>query len=369
MIEQLHNTLFDGKRVELEKSIPLAGPLLVHIETTNRCNFKCVFCPESDENYQELSGGYKSMPFTDFKRIIDSLAALDQHPRILNFFIMGEPLMNKNISEYILYARAALPKSILSLSTNGALLTEKKFESLCKSGLDFLRVSIFGSSDEAHKKNTQTKVNLNDIKNNINNFVNYRNNVGVNRPLVYIKSILSPRESENQDFKNFFAEIGDKRVFEGLNNWNDDSDKYTRALDVTADKLNDSEHFQNKKYVCAYPFYSMIVHSDLKVSVCCIDWDKKTVVGDLKNQSVSEVWHGQAVHLFRMQHLNRKRHEIKACKNCTYHHTLEDNLDSLSPERYLEKWSEAHKLHPSGIRSTADINHQVINFLPQIFTK
>lgn len=331
-------SIFEGNRVELDKSVPLAGPLLVHIETTNRCNFKCLFCPESDENYQQLSGGFNSMPINDFKRIIDEFSSLHQQPRMMNLFVMGEPLMNKNISEYISYARRVLPETIIALSTNGALLTEKKFESLCRSGLDYLRISIFGHNDESHKKNTQTKVNLIDIKNNIKNFVNYRNGLGLNHPYVYVKSILSPNEKDNQDFLEYFDEVGDQRVFEGLSNWNDDSDKYSQTLDVTADKLNASEYFSNKKYVCAYPFYSMVIHGDLKVSVCCIDWDKKTVVGDLTSQSVPEVWQGNELHRFRMQHLNRKKHEINACSNCTYHHTLRDNLDSLNPERYLAKW-------------------------------
>lgn len=85
MEHKLHATVFEGQRVNLEESVPLQGPLLVHIETTNRCNFKCVFCPESLDNYQDLAGGYSSMSFVDFKRIIDELSYSDQHPRMIIF--------------------------------------------------------------------------------------------------------------------------------------------------------------------------------------------------------------------------------------------------------------------------------------------
>ena len=337
MKNERHVTIFEGQRINLEESVPLQGPLLVHIETTNRCNFKCVFCPESHDNYPELAGGYSSMPFDDFKRIIDELSNSEQHPRMINFFVMGEPLMNKKISDYISYARNILPKSILALSTNGALLTENKFQGLCDSGLDFLRVSIFGQNNETHQKNTQTKVDLNQIRENIKKFVAHRDALGRKAPHVYVKSILSPRVEVNDEFLKFFSGIGDERVFEGLSNWNDDSDRYSSGMGVTAEALNKSEYFKHKKYVCTLPFYSMIIHGDLQVSVCCIDWDKKTVVGNLHYESVSEIWHGEALNQFRLKHLERRKNEIPACANCTYHHTLRDDLDSLDINKYTER--------------------------------
>ena len=36
--------------------------------------------------------------------------------------------------------------------------------------------------------------------------------------------------------------------------------------------------FSVKKEVCPYPFYTLVVHADLNVSLCCVDWNKKTVV-------------------------------------------------------------------------------------------
>ena len=43
-------------RINLCEKIPLAHPLVIHLETTNKCNFRCKFCPESDANYSQLSG-------------------------------------------------------------------------------------------------------------------------------------------------------------------------------------------------------------------------------------------------------------------------------------------------------------------------
>ena len=70
----------------------------------------------------------------------------------------------------------------------------------------------------------------------------------------------------------------------------------------------------------------------MQVSVCCVDWAKQTAVGNLKEQTLAEVWRSQALHEFRMTHLWRQRRTLEACRNCTYLHTAPDNLDTLLPE-------------------------------------
>ena len=48
------------QRMNLLESVPLSGPLTVHIEPTNICNFKCTFCPESFSNYKEKAEVYSN---------------------------------------------------------------------------------------------------------------------------------------------------------------------------------------------------------------------------------------------------------------------------------------------------------------------
>ncbi len=51
----------------------LAGPLTVHIETTNICNFRCVYCPQSnpDQHFQKLGRG--KMSFANYQIILDKI--------------------------------------------------------------------------------------------------------------------------------------------------------------------------------------------------------------------------------------------------------------------------------------------------------
>ena len=39
----------EEKRTDLVKAIPLDTPIVVHIEVTNVCNFRCKFCYTSND--------------------------------------------------------------------------------------------------------------------------------------------------------------------------------------------------------------------------------------------------------------------------------------------------------------------------------
>lgn len=91
---------------------------------------------------------------------------------------------------------------------------------------------------------------MNHIRENVKKFVAHRDRLGRKNPHVYVKSILSPRVEVNDEFLKFFSDIGDERVFEGLQNWNDDSNRYATDMGVTVGELNTSEYYQHKKYVC-----------------------------------------------------------------------------------------------------------------------
>jgi MoaA/NifB/PqqE/SkfB family radical SAM enzyme len=92
------------ERIPLGESVPLMGPLSVYLETTNICNFKCVFCPESFTNYSEISGGLFRLSSDDFSRVADQLAEV-RTVKTLNFYMMGEPFANKELLSFVSEAK------------------------------------------------------------------------------------------------------------------------------------------------------------------------------------------------------------------------------------------------------------------------
>ncbi len=322
------------KRIDLVEAIPLKGPLSVYIEPTNICNFKCIFCPESFSDYEERAGGLFRLSPEDFAHIAEQIKNIGT-VETLNFYMMGEPLANKHLIEYIESAKCQALGRKLILTSNGSLLNSDKYEKLCKSGLDYLRISIYGPNEAAHAANTGSAIKLARIKENVAGLKAFRDSHGYSKPYIYLKMIESRLPAENQAFLDTFRDTGDEVLLEPVMNWNDPEQGNLSQVNPT--ELQQSSYFSHKKEACPFPFYTVVIHSDLRVSACCVDWDKKTLIGDLRTQSLKEIWNGEKLRTLQLRHLEKRRHELEGCRNCTYLHTAPDNIDSLSAATFAER--------------------------------
>ena len=62
----------------------------------------------------------------------------------------------------------------------------------------------------------------------------------------------------------------------------------------------------------------MNVNFNGEVSACAVDWCHGTIIGDVNQNSMKEIWNGELLKSFRMTHLSMNRNEIDACRNCAY---------------------------------------------------
>ena len=101
-------------------------PCLISIETINRCNSTCSFCPA---NRKEDRRPFAKMEEGLFHKIIHELeeAAYDGY---LNLYVNNEPFMDTRIEEWYRYAKEHLPKAKMLLYTNGTLMTSDRFRKI-----------------------------------------------------------------------------------------------------------------------------------------------------------------------------------------------------------------------------------------------
>jgi len=85
----------------------------IYLETTNICNLSCDFCHKTKREK-------KMMTLEEFKYIIDKIKGKSKY---LYFHLMGEPLLNNDIVEFLKYS---YEKGFLNIiTTNGTLLNIK----------------------------------------------------------------------------------------------------------------------------------------------------------------------------------------------------------------------------------------------------
>lgn len=335
--EPRYSELRQGRRVELADVSPLPSPFAVYVEPTNVCNLRCSYCPESFDDYKERSGGFHRLDLETFARVSEQVAALGRL-RVLHFYMMGEPFLNRELPEFVKVASTAQLADRICVTTNATVMDANSIERILDSGLDYLRVSVYGATGESYERRTGVKTKLARVIANVTSLKRARDARGVARPFIYVKTIDTGDPVENDLFKTTFEPISDEVAIEPVMNWNDPVEG--NLAQVSRVDLLSHDYFRHKKKACAFPFYTLVIHSDLRVSACCVDWAKEAIVGDLKTESLAQIWSGDRLHQFRLAHPRGERETLGACARCTYLYTAPDSVDALSAETYLARCAE-----------------------------
>lgn len=322
MIRDLNN------RTKLEEAIPLSSPLLIHFGTNNVCNFKCKFCPTGDDELLKKYNVKKGfMKYELFCKCIDELKEFPNKIKKIMFHIDGEPLLHPDLPKMIKYAKKSKVSNNLTLFTNGALLTPELSRKIIDAGIQFIQVSIEGVSDEKYLELTGTKTSYNNIlANTAYLYCNRGNDCFVTAKI--IDCGLS--EGEKEKFLNDFKNVTDECHIENIISFIDESIKDTslgKKSGLTTDGI-----IQVDKKVCTNPFYTMSVNFDGRVSACTCDWSKRTIIGNVNNNTLKEIWNGEKLNNFRKIQLMKEKETIPACRDCKSILNQIDNIDKYADE-------------------------------------
>ena len=160
--------------ISLKHSKILTGPSQISYDITNRCNFRCLHCyNRSGENLvikNELNDDETISFVYDIIKI-----------KPFSFcFCGGEPLLRKKI----LFKAAKILSSngiLVSVVTNGSLVTKKIVNEMIKSGITGVQVSVDGSTKKTHERLRCFNNSFQLAKNAIKLFVKSRafNDIGI----------------------------------------------------------------------------------------------------------------------------------------------------------------------------------------------
>ncbi len=263
-------------------------PEILQIEATNLCNARCVFCPR--ERMERKLG---VMDVTLFRRIVDEAAALGI--RFVRMHNYGESFIDRHLLEKIRYAKARGIAEV-GLISNGSLLTEETARGAIEAGLDVINISVDAAGKDVFER-TRVGLKYDQVMANIEGLVRARASIGATRP----KLILSFVRQENSDDERAFIEkwrqVADKVHVTDLHNW-------AGTLHTRSDV----------RFPCYRPWLTFTVLWDGRVSLCCADFDGREILGDLRTQTIAEVWNGPAFRAARRAHLDHGGPDI--CGAC-----------------------------------------------------
>jgi len=263
-------------------------PEIVQIESTNICNAKCVFCPRDDMHRRQ---GIMSVEL--FRKIVDECAALGiTHVRMHNY---GEAFIDRKLVEKVRYAKQKGIKEVGMIS-NGSLITEPVARGMIEAGLDAINISVDAAGKEVFES-TRVGLKYDKVIANIERLVRLRTENGRRRPKLILSFVRQNNSADEQAFIEHWSKVADKIHVTDLHNW--------------AGTLNTES---DVNYPCYRPWLTFTVLWDGRVSLCCADFDGKTILGDLNTQSIAEIWNAQPYRDARRQHLESGGPDI--CRAC-----------------------------------------------------
>lgn len=334
-----YSELRSKDRIGLRESVPLASPLTVHVETTNVCNFRCVQCPTGMPDYASAAGYYQHMPMDLYEKLISDMSRLSP-VKSLKMYLMGEPLLNKNLGKMIKMAREAGVAERIEVTSNASMLTRERALELIDSGLDYLRVSIYSVDDVRQREITKSKFTPAEVLHNVTQFRNLRDQMRSATPFLNAE-MLSDSPEANASFLTAYTRVADEAAVTYPHNWNGYENRDLIGAIAPATGVDEEKSFPVKKDACAFPFYTLAVRSNGTVVTCCVDWSGGTLVGNIRTESLGDIWRGERLLKLQRMHLEGRRAENSSCQNCTALYRSPDSVDGLSGEELQKRWEAA----------------------------
>ncbi len=278
---------FIKQPAKVPKTIKPDLPEVYQIETVSICNCKCIMCPTP---FFPRADKEKLISVDLVKKIVD------EGDLEASYFVelqqSGEPLLHPRLSEIIDIVKSTGVK--VGLSTNGVLL-EYQMEALSK--LDYITFSL----DSIYEYNAIRRPNTIDQSGftyvqRIKNFlpIAKENHIAVDIQVI-----------ELEGWENQFSLI--KTIFEG--------DDVTIRSMPNGYYLYFFPKMENDcDELCLNPWLSVSISCNGNVSACCISTGDGIQLGNIKHQTLKEIWAGGEIKKLREEHLLKKLRYV--CQKC-----------------------------------------------------
>ncbi len=282
-------------------------PIRMWVEPTNACNLKCVMCPQSCSDIAFQRG---FMEFALFRKIIDEAKGFVYD---MNLHHSGESLLHPEIIEMIRYAKQA--GIYTRMHTNATKLDEKYARGILEAGLDFLSFSFDGYEKTTYE-NIRRGANFEQTLENILRLLHIKKESGKERPFTVFEVIdftakpgtpsgLLKETPEQGEFQKQFEGLPlDKFVLKAPHNW-------AGTYDADGNPLHPDQYC-----ACTFPWYAMVVFWNGNVSPCPQDFYNNLYLGNLKESSIREVWHGEQAVNLREKMKTKNFQDLHPCATC-----------------------------------------------------
>ena len=213
----------------------------------------------------------------------------------------GEPLMHPKISDMLYYISKKENIFELKINSNGSFLTEKLCHDIFKSNV----TTVVISADHYEKKTFEELRKFSNFEKIVNN----------------VKLLHSIREQFYKDCETEIRISGvdyyknlDRKKFQKF--WEPFSDNVSASGAVERWDTYNNTKIEDMTSPCTFLWDRMYVWHDGKVNPCDADYKSYLTYGNVKENTIYDVWNGNLLKNHRKMHLEKKRNKLVPCDRC-----------------------------------------------------
>jgi radical SAM protein with 4Fe4S-binding SPASM domain len=273
-------------------------PPYIQIEPSSVCNFRCVFCYQTDSFFaSRKSGQMGKMSIDLFRQVVDAASG---HVAFGSLASRGEPLINNDINEMLDYCRDKFLG--LKLNTNASLLTEAHAHAILSGGVKTL---VFSADAAEEPTYSEFRVNgsLDETLRNVSMFQRVREQHYPKSKLITRVSgvMIDDGRQKMESMVSFWGDYVDQVSFVQYNPWENIYE--TPPTNISAP--------------CSDLWRRMFVWLDGVVNPCDTDYRSTLAIGNLAGRSLTDLWRAPAYEELRQRHEQQQRGELEPCRRCS----------------------------------------------------
>lgn len=285
-------------------------PAYIDIELTNHCNINCYMCPVGTRTMKRNRG----MISLD---VIDKLCdELKNSPiKGVRLIRWGEPALHKGFLDIL--RRLKNTGKIIHFNTNGTLMSREMLEEIVRLEIDSVKFSFQGVDRESYEemrngssfqKVMDTIQLLNDIRKE------------KEKPYIQVSTTVTCESAEQiEEFKRQISGLCDycnvgrtKMVHLDVDRMNISEDRKKKYVELREKESLVRVHFPS----CPEVFDKLSINWDGSVTACCADYDEAMLIGNIKENSLFEIYHNERSEQIR-ELLSQERYDaLPLCKTC-----------------------------------------------------
>jgi wyosine [tRNA(Phe)-imidazoG37] synthetase (radical SAM superfamily) len=313
---------------EILESFRDRNPHVYNIETTNACNMRCKMCPRTTMMTRDI----ETIDRDTFRKIIDQIEPFtaekwnewksfcqrvygipendmsENHfflyiiPQIIQLHGYGDPLLDKNMPEYILMLTKR--KMLSYFSCNPANINMKKTLQMFENGLNYIKYSIESVDDAAHKQIRGNASGFTQSYKKILQLLDMKAREGFETTVIITMLDLN-RVAQADEFEKL------RKAFDGLDVYlylkSEDTQWYRKDFHGT--------HSIHWSEFCKHPWMSMTIKSNGEAAMCMEDFNNEIVLGDAGQETLFDIWNGEKYRRLRLDHIHHTKN-IRCSARC-----------------------------------------------------